>query len=99
MLIDPIELRNWISFVFLIIGGGIAIRSFVISQHQRKLENSFKLIQLCNDSLSHDDLMSWVSINYASSEKAGAQKGFFVDNKVQIPFSELFVPDKIIGQA
>ena len=92
------EIRNWTSFLLLVTGGGIAIRTFILNQRQRKLENSFRLIDLCNKSLSSDDLLNWHSIHVASSEQAGAKLGFFVDNKkIQVPFSELFSPN-IIAQ-
>ena len=93
------ELRNWVSFAFLIIGGTIAIRAFILNQRQRKLENSFRLIELCKNSLSDNDRLSWHQIFIASSEPAGAKPGHFVDeNKVQIPFSQLFSEGEFIAQ-
>jgi hypothetical protein len=93
------ELRNWVSFVFLVVGGGIAIRTFILNQRQRKLENSFRLIELCNKSLSSEDLLSWHLIHVASSESSGAKKGFFVDEKkTQVPFSQLFLSKEFIAR-
>lgn len=93
MTIDLLELRNWVSFTFLIVGGTIALRTFVLNQRQRKLENSFRLIDLCNKTLTNEDLLAWHTIQVASSDQAGAKRGFFVDKKEQIPFSELFGPN------
>jgi hypothetical protein len=97
MTIDFEIVRNWVSFIFFVAGGTIAIRTYVLNQRQRKLENSFRLIELCKNSLSNEDLMSWHLIHVASSEQAGAKHGFFVEKEEQIPFSELFTPN-IIAQ-
>ena len=93
------ELRNWVSFLFLIVGGGIAIRTFILNQRQRKLENSFRLVDLCKQTLTQDDLIGWHTIHVKSSEQAGAKTGFFVDEKKkQIPFSDLFGAGEFLAQ-
>jgi len=93
--IDLQELRDWISFIFLIIGGTIAIRTFVLSQRQRRLENSFRLIDLCNKTLTDNDRINWHTIHVASCEQTGAKRGFFVENGKQVPFLDLFQPNVV----
>ena len=97
MSLDIQALRDWVSFAFLVIGGSIAIRTYVLNQRQRRLENSFRLINLCKDTLTTIDFSNWYSTRVASSEQAGAKPGFLIDNGKQIPLSELFGPN-IIGQ-
>lgn len=100
MNIDLQELRNWISFILLVIAGAVAIRTYVLNQRQRRLENSFRLLDLCNKTLTNEDLLHWHTIHVASSEQAGARSGFFVDEKKQqVPFSELFSPNIIAQQS
>ncbi len=87
------DIRNWASFAFLVLGGVIALRTFVLNQRQRKLENSFRLTDLFAKSITSSDVKAWSAIRIASSEQAGAKTGFFIDDrKQQVPFSSLFAP-------
>jgi len=89
--IDFKDVRAWVTFAFLIIGGSIALRTFLINQRQRKLDNSFRMIDLINRSLSQDDISNWQKVFFASSESAGAKHGHFLDEKGnQRPFSDMF---------
>ncbi len=91
MTFDLKDMREWISFILLVIGGSIALRTFILNQRQRKLENSFRLIELFNRSLRDDDLSNWHKIFITSSELAGAKYGHFLDEKKnQRPFADLF---------
>lgn len=88
------ELRNWLTFLFIMIGGFITIRTYLSSQKQRRLENSFRLIELFNTSLNKGDIDEWRNLFHGSSEPAGAIDGHFVQYNgteiSQIPFSALF---------
>ncbi len=99
MNVDLQELRNWISLFLLVTGGAIALRTYLLNQRQRRLENSFRLLDLCKNSLTDGDILSWHMIHVASSEQAGAKPGFFVDKREQIPFAELFSPNIIARQS
>jgi hypothetical protein len=91
MPIDLRDIREWISLAFIIIGGSIALRTFIINQRQRKLENSFRMIDLINRSISKEDINNWHKVFIASSELAGANYGHFLDEKRnQRPFSDMF---------
>jgi hypothetical protein len=92
------EIRNWISFLFLIVGGIIALRTFITTQNQRRLENSFRLTELINNTLTNEDYLGWHMINIASNESSGARIGHFVEKGNQIPFSKLFSGGEFLAQ-
>lgn len=88
---SPEELREWVKFLVLIVGGGLALRTYVVSQRQRRLENSLKLIDLFFDNLEDNDIDEWKRIFVSSSEPSGAkQRHFYSSNNQQIPFECLF---------
>ena len=85
------EIREWIKFSFIVIGGLLALRTYIISQRQRRLENSLKLVDIFFSNLEPDDLKEWRRIFINSSEPSGAKKGFFFSrSNQQIPFEDLF---------
>lgn len=88
------EVRNWITLVLAVIGGCIAIWTYLGNQKQRRLENSFRLIVLFKESLREEDIEAWKNIFHAASEPAGAKKGYLVEvidgKRVQRPLSDLF---------
>ena len=87
----PEEIREWIKFFIIIIGGAIALRTYVVSQRQRRLDNSMKLLDIFFSGLEENDLSEWKRIFMNSSEPSGVKKGyFFSKNKQEIPFSSLF---------
>lgn len=88
------EIRNWIAFTLTVVGGFIAIRTYLCNQKQRCLENSFRLISMFRESLPEGDIQAWENIFHASSEPAGAENGNFVElvngKHQQRPLSDLF---------
>ena len=90
-IMSPDEIREWIKFAVILIGSSIALRTYIISQRQRRLDNSLKLIDLFFDNLEENDIEEWKQIFHASSESSGAKPGYF-NSKCgqQIPFDSLF---------
>lgn len=87
----PAEIREWIKFVVILVGGIIALRTYIVSQRQRRLENSLKLIDILFSNLEENDLLEWKRIFMNSSEPSGAKTGhFFSKNNQEIPFDSLF---------
>ena len=89
------EIRNWLTLCSAIVGGSITIRSYLNTQKQRRLENSFRLLTLFNESLHEGDLKAWIEIFHATSEPAGAEDGFLIWSPIvglreQRPLSDLF---------
>lgn len=77
--ISPTEIREWIKFAIIVIGGIIALRTYIVSQRQRRLENSLRLIDVMFSNLRPEDIGEWQRIFMASSEPSGAKPGYFFD--------------------
>ena len=89
------EIRNWLTFILAILVGSITIRTYLDTQKQRRLENSFRLLKLFNESLHEGDLEAWIEMFHATSEPTGVTDGYFVyspvvDSFEQRPLSDLF---------
>jgi hypothetical protein len=92
-------LREWVAFLFLVIGGSIAIRTYVVNQRQRRLENSFRLLTLFKESIGENDIDAWADIFYKSAEPTGVRSGYFLDEGQERPLSDLFSPGSPDGGA
>lgn len=89
------EVRNWLTLILAVAGGFTTIKTYLGNQKQRRLENSFRLITMFNESLHEGDLEAWIEMFHATSEPAGAEDGHFVYSAVvgfseQRPLSNLF---------
>ncbi|MBF4800373.1 hypothetical protein [Aeromonas hydrophila] len=85
------EVRNWLMFGLGVIGGVMALLTYSRGQNQRRLENSFRMIQLFRDTITAQDFEQWVKLFNASSESSGAKVGHFVsEDGLQTPFSVLY---------
>jgi len=73
------EIRNWLAFILTVVGGFVAVKTYLGNQKQRRLENSFRLISMFRESLHEGDIQAWEYIFHASSEPAGAESGNFVE--------------------
>lgn len=85
------EIREWVQFLLVLIGGTITLRTYVGNQKQRRLENSLRLIDLFQKSLQPGDVEKWKKIFLCSSEPTGVKPGYFLDDQNQErPFADLF---------
>ncbi|MAN53213.1 MULTISPECIES: hypothetical protein [unclassified Marinimicrobium] len=85
------EIRGWLMLGLGVIGGVVALLTYSRGQNQRRLENSFRMIQLFRDSIPTQDFEQWIKLFHAASEPAGAKPGHFVsEDGRQIPFSALY---------
>ena len=90
-LLTPKEIREWIQFLFVLVGGMIALQTYVANQRQRRLENSLRLIDLFQKSIQSGDIEEWREIFLGSSEPTGVKHGHFLDSQNQErPFADLF---------
>ena len=90
--LDITELRGWLTLVVGMVAGAIALLTYFRGQNQRRLENSFRMIQLFRDSVADEDFQQWIKMFHAASEPAGAKKGYFVsDDGAQVPFAALYI--------
>jgi hypothetical protein len=86
------EIRGWLVLSLGVVGGTVALLTYARGQNQRRLENSFRMIQLFRDSIPTQDFEQWVKIFHAASEPAGAKPGHFVGKDgSQTPFAALYV--------
>lgn len=85
------EIREWVQFFLLLIGGTITLQTYIGNQRQRRLENSLRLIDLFQKSLQPGDIEEWKKIFRCSSEPTGVRPGYFLDDENQErPFADLF---------
>ncbi len=84
------EIRNWIQFSVLLLGGIIGLFAFLQNMKQRKIENAMKLTKWFHESISKDELKAWEYLFRMASEPAGAKYGFYTSNNGQRPLSDFF---------
>lgn len=84
------EIRGWIQFFFLVVGGVVGLTAFCQNMRQRKIENSLKMTKWFHDSIDKEDISNWERLFYMSSESAGAQWGFYIAEGKQQPLSDYF---------
>lgn len=85
------ELLDLIRTIVITIGVTVGVVTYRAGQRQRKLENSFKLLELSNNNLEKSDISNWKKVFQASSEPSGAKSGHFhSSNEHQIPLNSLF---------
>jgi hypothetical protein len=72
------EIREWLQFAFVILGGTIALRAYFQNQRQRKLENALKMLNLFKESLRKNDLDHWKELYIGTCEPASAPQGHFI---------------------
>jgi hypothetical protein len=85
------EIREWVQFLLVLIGGTITLQTYVGNQRQRRLENSLRLIDLFQKSIQSGDIEEWRKIFLGSSEPTGVRHGHFLDSQNQERlFADLF---------
>ena len=75
---EMLEIRNWIQFCFLLVGGILGLVAFFQNMRQRKIENALKMIKWFYDSISPEDITNWKNLFHSASEPSGAKRGFYV---------------------
>lgn len=88
------EIRNWVTLLLAVFGGIVGFRQYLIGQRQRRLENSFRIIDWFERTIHDETIEQWRQIFHAASEPAGASPGHFVHiangHRSELPFSSLF---------
>ncbi|MGE3800342.1 MAG: hypothetical protein AB7H80_04915 [Candidatus Kapaibacterium sp.] len=75
---DFAELRTWIQFFFIIIGGTIGLFSFIQHAWQRRIENAFKMITWIQSILVKGEINHWKNLFLNSSVSTGAKPGNYI---------------------
>lgn len=82
------EFRGWLQLLVFIVGGGIALRTYIVSQRQLRLENSLKLLDIFFYNLEKDDIDEWKDVFRGAYS---AEPGYFYSKSgIQIPLKDLF---------
>ena len=69
----------------------LALKTYMGNQKQKRLENSFRIIDFFLDDLDDKDIDEWKYIFINSSECSGAKEGHFLSRENEnIPFEYLF---------
>ena len=72
------EIRGWLQFCVLLVGGTVGLLAFLQNNRQRKIENAFKLIAWVKENWSDDEIGSWKNLVRATYEGTGAIPGQYV---------------------
>lgn len=75
------EIREWIQFAFVILGGVLAYQTFNQNMRQRRVENALKFITLFREGLHENDLDDWDDLFHSATELAGAKPDQYIDVK------------------
>lgn len=73
------DIREWVQFLFLILGGVLAYQTFNQNMRQRRVENALKFIALFREGLHENDLDDWHDLFHSATELAGAKPDQFID--------------------
>lgn len=66
-LINWEETRTWLLFFFAIIGGIITIRSFSVNNEQRKIDNTFKVLDFLRRNISDKQIKAFIKLFQANN--------------------------------
>ena len=61
------ELRIWLLFLFGIIGGVITIRSFSLNNEQRRIDNTFKVLDFLRRNISKEQINTFITLFQANN--------------------------------
>ena len=77
---SPTEIRNWIQFAAVLVGGAAGLIAFFQNMKQRRIENAMKMTKWFHESITKEELESWEILFRASSELSGAKPGSYIEN-------------------
>ena len=75
------EIREWIQFLFVILGGVLTYQTLNQNMRQRRVENALKFIALFREGLHENDLDDWDDLFHRATELAGAQPDQYIDRE------------------
>ncbi len=86
------ELRQWVQFFVVSVGGVIALLAYLQNLKQRRVENALKFVQLFRESLSPNDMANWNILFHSTSEPSGAKFGHYIEEYThqQRPLADYF---------
>jgi hypothetical protein len=93
--LDWTEIRHWLTLAIATGAGIISYITYWSAQRQRRLENSFRMIKLFNDSIEGDDIARWEKVFHGAFEAAEINTVSFYllsdeEEAIEYNFSDLF---------
>lgn len=67
------ELRNWIILVVGTIGAFITIRTYINSTRQRKIDNTFKILDFIRRHIGESQIETFIDLFHANNELSGVK--------------------------
>ena len=83
-------IRNWGLFLFALIGVSLTFYTFVSNLKQRKLENTFKLIDFMRKHITEEHISKIVALFHANNPLAGHPDKFVHENGQEEPVIYMF---------
>lgn len=72
-LISVVELRNWIILWLGALGAYISIKTYINSTRQRKIENTFKILDFLRQHIADKQIETFIELFQANNELGGAK--------------------------
>lgn len=72
------EIRNWVLFVFAIVGVVITLRTYKEANEQNKIENTFKTLDFMKSHIQEEQIETFKVMFHANSVAAGRKPNEFV---------------------
>lgn len=82
--------RNWGLFIFALVGAWLAVRTFNINLRQRKLENTFKLLEFMRSHIDQIQVEKIISLFHANNPLAGHPEKFVFNDGSEEPVVYMF---------
>ena len=84
------ELRIWLLFLFGIIGGVITIRSFSLNNEQRRIDNTFKVLDFLRRNISKEQINAFITLFQANNPLGVPYDEFHFRNGKTEKVSDMF---------
>ena len=84
------ELRIWLLFLFGIIGGVITIRSFSLNNEQRRIDNTFKVLDFLRRNISKEQINAFITLFQANNPLGVPYDEFRLKNGKTEKVSDMF---------
>lgn len=84
------ELRIWLLFLFGIIGGVITIRSFSLNNEQKRIDNTFKVLDFLRRNISKEQINAFITLFQANNPLGVPYDEFHFRNGKTEKVSDMF---------
>lgn len=71
-------IRNWLLLILAIIGAFITIKTYISSIKQKRIENTFKIVEFLRTHISEADIKVFIELFHANNENSGGKYNEFI---------------------